>query len=200
MDQKSVSIYIRNYDDYIKSINFTDYRKQSTSPLVEVIGNINKFMPLTRQGAFMKKIFVLLLIFVGGMSNAAQVECMNQSFPANMGSVLRFNISESGAFGLIQLYYNDGETDVLKKTWGQYSASKLQVNQYGQGVYYLRWGAGSSTSASNPKHVPRVMSMYGFRGNLLRVGVFQQQGLGSTTQNTEVIFNYICRSGSASLK
>jgi len=57
----------------------------------------------------------------------------------------------------------------------------------------MKWSGGFTTDPSNPKHVPKVMSMYGLRGNILRVGIFQQFARGATTQNIETIYSYSCK-------
>ena len=139
----------------------------------------------------MKKEMGLIMIAfsLATQAKAMQIECKTTDFPINMGSTLRINVWEPGVFGLAQLYYHDGQEDILKKTWAQYNISKFTTNQYGQGVYYMRWGGGSSTNTSRSKSVPRVMAMYPFNGNKLTIGIFEKQRMGST----EKIYSFSCQ-------
>lgn len=126
-------------------------------------------------------------------ADASQIECVNKQFPENMGSMLRLQVLEQGLFGNAQLFYNDGETDLLKKTWAIYNVSKLTVNHAKQGVYYLSWGGGSSTDPSKNNHVPKYMAVHASNGKTVSIGVFSQQKSGNLTRNVETIYQYTCK-------
>lgn len=127
-------------------------------------------------------------------ATASLVECVNKQFPANIGSAIQMDLQGWKALGNVSLYYDDGVIDPLYKTWAQYNVSKLQINFQGKGVYFLQWGGGSSTSPSDPKHVPMFMVLYPLtNGNVLRLGIIEQKPLGPIFQNIETIYNYVCK-------
>lgn len=139
------------------------------------------------------------LYVCASQANAGVVMCQSDQFPPKRGSTFSIQVWEPGIYGLSQLRYRDGQSDLLKSTWAHYNIQKTQMDELGRPLNYASWGGGSPRSYQQleSKTVPYALVIHDFEASYkqnrtLKLGVVFKRQANGIIQKTETIFTYLC--------